>query len=400
MSEKRLKSWVLICLVGWGGISQTAAQPRQTFSSDEEAALNWLELITGKLSKEEEKRWWQHGEKQFGVFSLRYNIAFAGYAASALGFRAQGEDALSAGNGKVRERVGCILGNCIERYLAPEVWRYSLAKSYWGQKPWTPDPCYRENVMYTGHLLQLLAFYELFTGDRRYWDSGFDFKTVHYTVQKLIDVTVRQMHEGNGGITCEPGLMFFPCNNHPHVALRTFAKLGHGDWTAEAQRWEDWALGHYRHPLFGGGALNLVYHVKTGLMYPRGSSGLDAWSLLWYESWATKRDTALELWREAVQKLDWKKLDDPDDTKGGRGCCDPEPVPKTVEAAFLCAAARACGDVSTAERLERALDAKWLVREGGLYYLDLARQWRIGATAHRIMALAESRGFSFREALH
>ena len=59
-------------------------------------------------------------------------------------------------------------------------------------KPWAPDPCYRENVMYTGHLLQLLALYEWFTHDRRYWDAGFDFvwnpqQKVHYTAQRLIE---------------------------------------------------------------------------------------------------------------------------------------------------------------------------------------------------------------------
>ena len=117
-------------------------------------------------------------------------------------------------------------------------------------KPWAPDPCYRENVMYTGHLLQLLALYEWFTHDRRYWDAGFDFvwnpqQKVHYTAQRLIDVTVEQMRANHsGGVTCEPGLLFFPCNNHPHYALKLFARLGHGDWSADAAKWEKWALAH------------------------------------------------------------------------------------------------------------------------------------------------------------
>ena len=63
---------------------------------------------------------------------------------------------------------------------------------------------------------------------------------------------------------------------------------------------------------------------------------------------------------------------------------------------FLAAAARACSDTATAERLERTVDAKYLRREGGLYFLDLDRRWRIGATAMRIIALAESNGSRFR----
>jgi hypothetical protein len=93
-----------------------------------------------------------------------------------------------------------MLGNCIARYLKRDVWAYSMSRDYWGSKPWAPDPCYRENVMYMGHLLQLQALYETLTGDTRYWKDGLDFtwrdgRTVHYDVQKLIDVTVAQMRE-------------------------------------------------------------------------------------------------------------------------------------------------------------------------------------------------------------
>ena len=374
----------------------------QTLCDDELAALNWLEFVTGKMSKEDEQAWWNHGEKQFGIFSMRYHIAFAGYAAAAIGYRNEG---LAKPDEAVRKRVCRVLENCLKRYLQPEVWGYSQSKNYWGRKPWAPDPCYRENVMYTGHLLQLAAFYEQFTGDKRLWTKGFDFvwkgKRVHYDLKKLIDVTVHQMRKGpNGGLTCEPGLMFFSCNNHPHIALKVLKGLGHGDWSADARRWERWSLGHFRRPLFGGGVFNLVYHVKSGLFYPRGSSGMDAWSLLWYEGWASDRTTALTLWREAADKIDWKRMSDPSDVNGGRDCNDPEPAPATVTAAFLAAAARACEDAETAERLERAVDAKGLVRRDGMYYLDLNRRWRIGATAQRIVSLAESQGMRFREAMN
>jgi len=68
-----------------------------------------------------------------------------------------------------------------------------------------------------------------------------------------------------------------------------------------------------------------------------------------------------------------------------------------VKAVFLAAAARACDDPATAERIEKTLDAKYLVRTNGLYYLDLGRDWRIAATAHRILSLAESNGSRMRE---
>ena len=156
------------------------------------------------------------------------------------------------------EQCSCATGTTVIP-LARDVWAYSMSRNYWGRKPWAPDPCFRENVMYTGHLLQLLALYETFTGDARYWKEGFEFvwdarKRVRYDMRKLIDVTVWQMRNGpNGGVTCEPNLMFFPCNNHPHVALALFARLGHGDWTKDAHRWEAWALAHYADPLLDVG---------------------------------------------------------------------------------------------------------------------------------------------------
>jgi len=363
-------------------------------TSDEQAALRWLDHILQPLPEQEERQWWQVGGRQFGLSSIRYHIAFAGYAAAALGIR---------GDAGQRAVVGRILENCITRYLRREVWAYSQAKSYWGKKPWAPDPCYRENVMYTGHLLQLLALYECFTGDTKYWTRGFDFvwdgqKRVHYDVRKLIDVTVEQMRAGNGGVTCEPGLLFFPCNNHPHFALKLFAALGHGDWSQEAKRWEKWALTRYHRPLMGGGALNLLCHAPSGIFYPRGYSGLDAWAILWYEPWAPDRGSALALWQEAKALLEWEGFAAPADaTPKANDCMDPQQVPDTVLAVFLAAAARACDDPETAERLERPLDAKYLCRNNGFYRLDVKREWRIGATAMRILALAEANGSRFRE---
>lgn len=376
--------------------SHTAiAKNTQPLSEDEQAALRWLDHIMGPLPPEEEKDWWNIGGRQFGLFSTRYNLAFAGYAAAALGMR---------GDTEQKATVARILDNCIRRYLQKDVWAYSQSKSYWGKKPWAPDPCYRENVMYTGHLLQLLALYEGFTKDKKYWTEGFDFvwnekQIIHYDVQKLIDVTVEQMHAADsGGVTCEPGLLFFPCNNHPHYALKIFANLGHGNWATEAQKWEKWALENYSNPLMGGGALNLVYHTKTGVFYPRGYAGLDGWSLLWYEPWAEDRSTALALWDKAKNLLDWEKLAEPTDVvEGSNNCMNPQQVPATVLSVFLAAAARACDDSTTAERLERPLDAKYLRRENGYFWLEVGREWRIGATANRIIALAEENGSSFRD---
>ncbi len=376
------------------GVLAAFGSPDAVVRLDAGGAMAFLEHVTGALPADEEAAYWDVGGGQHGPDARRYHLAFAGYAAAAL----QMTDA------SLRPRAAAVLTNCIARMLRRDVWAYSQSPSYWGTAAWAPDPCFRENVMYTGHLLHLMAYYERLSGNKRYWTEGFDFvwsktQTVHYTVGKLIDATVSQMRENAcGGVACEPGLVFFPCNNHPHVALKIFAKLGHGDWSADARKWETWALDHYQGPFFGGGAVKYLYHAKSGLFYPRGAAGMDGWSLLWYEPWAAERRTALDLWRKASGKLDWKALDDPQGCcANGGGCCDPASVPSAVAAVFLAAAARACDDAATAERLEKAVDARFLKMENGFPTLTVACNWRVGATAVRSLSYAESQGVRLRD---
>ena len=382
-----------LCALLFASCAALAVRAGTGLGGDERAALGFLDFISAPMSAADEREWWDVGGSQHGIFAKRYSLAFAGYAAAALGMR---------GDAETTNAVARILRASVDRSLRRDVWAYSQSKSYWGNKPWAPDPCFRENVMYTGHLLQLMALYEAYSGDRRYWTEGFDFvwskeKVIHYDLGKLIAVTVAQMRENaSGGVTCEPGLLFFPCNSHPHYALKLFKKLGHGDWTADARKWEAWSMRHFQGPFFGGGALNLVCHVKTGLFYPRGNGGLDGWSALWYEAWAERREDALRLWRKAAEKIDWTRLTEASDAKGGMTCTDPQPVSPAVMAVFLAAAARANDDPQTAERLERAVDSRYLVRTSGRYYLNLDREWRIGASAQRIIALALANGSSFR----
>ncbi|MBR6587427.1 MAG: hypothetical protein IKK82_08405, partial [Kiritimatiellae bacterium] len=130
-----------------------------------------------------------------------------------------------------------------------------------------------------------------------------------------------------------------------------------------------------------------------------GHNGLDAWSLLWYEPWASDRRIAVALWNECAKCIDWGMLaKDPDSIKVIANCCDPANVPPITIVSFLAAAARACGDAQTAARLECIADRS-LVRKGGMLYLDVGREWRIGATANRIIALALVNGSNFRSFL-
>ena len=91
----RLKTSFLFLAVAVAGFCRAGIEERD--------ALAFLDYVTGPLPAAEEKEWWDIGGTQHGIFAKRYSIAFAGYAAAAIGMR---------GDAEVTNRVGRILGNC------------------------------------------------------------------------------------------------------------------------------------------------------------------------------------------------------------------------------------------------------------------------------------------------
>lgn len=359
---------------------------------DEVAAQQWLADITCRLPPERDSEFWDIGGSQHGNFSIRYQAAFAGYAAAALGMRTPAYVGLT----------GRILSNAVARVAERKAWAY--IRSYWKDEPWFPDPCARGNVMYTGHLMMLMALHEAMSGDRTYnregvvlaWDATNRF---NYTTQKLAEISAEQIREGDGGLTCEPGLVFFACNNHPHVTFRLLEGMGYGDWRSESLKWESWALAGLR-ATAGGGAFRLVHHEKSGLSLPRGMPGYDGWCLLWYSPWASDPQSPSRLWKISIKKTDWRAFEgepyEQPETLDVSDCCNPVKVPSAATASFLAAAARACGDVEVAGRLEAWLDSHFRLEEHGRLWLGTHKEWRIGASANRFLALAQANGSELR----
>ncbi len=317
-----------------------------------------------------------------------------GYTAAALGMRTP------AYRGEMRKT----LGNVIERLLDRRTWAYS--DRYW--RATAGDPCAQENIMYSGHLLHLLALYEAWTGESHYRTQGFAFVSgenrVAYTTMTLAERIAAEMRaNASGGVCCEPGLIFFPCNNHPQAALLLLEKLGLGEWADERRKWEEWSLASFRAKI-GDGLLRLFYHQPTTAFYPMGLPGGDGWSLLWYAPWASDLERPRRLWEEVRDGLDFKALlpempseilpgaKDPRDPSLGGGFF--APLPPTV--VFLAAAARACGDAESAARMEAWLDQRYWREEGGAAWLGVEPQWRIAVTALRALSLALENGSDLR----
>jgi hypothetical protein len=348
-------------------------------TAEEMSSARYLSSVTWQLPRAHWMDCWNVGGQQYGVFSVRYQAAFAGYAFAALGMRTPACPVIAAAG----------LRDAIDHLLERRAWAY--VSRYWKNKPWFPDPVANENIMYSGHLLQLVALYEALTGDDCYRTKGFDFvwdeKTrFHYTTLTLAEAVVRQMRRNAcGGVACEPGLVFFPCNNHPQVGLLILENLGLGHWRAERQKWEHWALNSYAAP-FGHGAFRLAYYLPARAIIPASHPGLDGWSLLWYQPWAGESATAERIWRETARRMDWSilsgKMAETAPLEGDPSCCRELAIPLPAAVSFLYPAAVACGDAARAAQLYDWMSQNFLTNAAGATFLNCPAEYRIGCTAN------------------
>jgi len=203
----------------------------EPMSVSEAEALRYISSVTWQLPRTEWTNTWRMGgARQVSVSSIRYHAAFAGYPAAVAGMHTPVYPELTA----------AIMRSAIDHLLDRFTWHY--VEYYWKDVPSFPDPVKFENIMYSGHLLHLLAFYEAMTCDARYRTSGFDFvwdekNRIHYDIIQLAEEIADEMRRSaSGGVCCEPGLIFFPCNNHPQIALLTLESMGLGQWPDERCR--------------------------------------------------------------------------------------------------------------------------------------------------------------------
>ncbi len=116
-------------------------------------------------------------------------------------------------------------------------------KKYLDQtKDWR-DPVSEKNIMYSGHLLQMISLYELLYRDRKYDQPGaISFSItganpfVHtYNHKRLAEIIHRQFLENSfAGIECEPNLVFAECNQHPVMGLMNYDQI-HGTKLADVK---------------------------------------------------------------------------------------------------------------------------------------------------------------------
>lgn len=188
-------------------------------------------------------------------FALRYQLAFVTYALAAL----------SQQTPAYRAPYAEAMRGAIEKMLRVETWGYwhapqpnehntnsitssghvAVLLSPHQRVPTGPpsDPIAHDNLQYSGHLSTMLGLYEKISGDTRYdtpftltdSHSGISYTYTHSEVAARIHDQQRQ--NSFGGVCCEHGMAYVPCNNHA-LASNTLHDALHGTrYSDDNDRW-------------------------------------------------------------------------------------------------------------------------------------------------------------------
>ncbi len=177
---------------------------------------------------------------QFQTAAVRYQINFCAYALATI--QARYAPALAGPFNEAQLRLNAKLSD-------HRIWSYWRLENIWGNLDVNPDPCRRENIMYTGFGALQMAMaqaasplsasgveYGLQLRDR----SGRNFA---YSFADLVRITADHMAASPFGlIACEPNWIYPICNTIGASSIRAY------DTQFDLRRWE-----------------NLMPHFRTGL---------------------------------------------------------------------------------------------------------------------------------------
>ena len=228
-----------------------------------------------------------------GNTCIRYEIAGLAYAAAVLGLKMP----------EYQQVTEAIMYNSIVRMTQQVVWQYvELFDDFKSQSTY-PDPVAYKNIMYSGHLVQMIAMFEAIFGNQTFSIDGWDFmwtdpqtkevKKIHYTTSLLMDRVYQQsIAYGNGGVPCEPDSIFVICNNYPQNGWLLADKMYGTSYTEKSiPSWHRTLKTHAINRLNKSDELlenyfKLDYLIKPlGIWEPIGTIGSDMWALSWMKTW-------------------------------------------------------------------------------------------------------------------
>lgn len=284
-----------------------------------------------------------------GNFGTRFQLAFHGYAIAALGER------LPA----FRKRTADALAAIINRMLDPFVW------TYWLQRGETLDPIGPHNIMYSGHLGQLIGHYERFADDGRYdqpfvLDDGARSRHEHSHASIVRSIVDQMATNRCHGVTCEPGFIYVACNDHAALSALLYDAAHGTSLSGPVADWLTWLRA--RMVRRRGSVFQVAYLTGPDVVLPFNFQVMDVWSLAFLSPVAPELfETLYRRWRRTAKRvhgLAWAPARWPNEPL--------EIADEALNTGFAYVAAREAGDSQLADRFMRYAEERLgLADEGG-----------------------------------
>jgi hypothetical protein len=223
---------IFSCLTAFPASLPVKAEEYPSFSAKE---LGHVQFLV-KLAQQPLGDWSYMGgleEGQEGLDSYRYQLGYMAYALALAQYHK---------TPAYRELYQKALDNLIQKMIRKDVWYYweHTSKGFTATNPpqkgrglgWI-DPVVEKNIMYSGHLINMVELYQMLYRDDRYdkpksitfrWQLVSQLlNSFQYDGNKLAEVIQKQFIENPlHMIECEVGLVFPVCNQHPLLGLMLY----------------------------------------------------------------------------------------------------------------------------------------------------------------------------------
>lgn len=239
-------SLLFVALILGSVVSVPAASPADKYPSLDKKQLGALRHMIG-LSRRPPGSWqFMEPEARLSNDNVQFQIAYMSYALAVV---------QSQVTPAYRELDREAFRSYIHKILQRDVWDMWLEviafpefkKHLDPSKDWR-DPVREKNIMYSGHVLQMIGLYEVLYDDHEFdapgsivyelpGEKGFRHTYNHESLAKLI--ADQFVSSGHIGIECEPNRIFTECNQHAILGLIQYDQL-HGTHLSDVRQrfWE------------------------------------------------------------------------------------------------------------------------------------------------------------------
>ena len=238
------------------------------------------------------------------------------------------------------------------------------------------DPVIKQNIMYSGHLLQMVTTHAMLYGSGKYEQPG-AITFVHdpvgrglgkeefvYDTGRLANVLRDQFADGGyAGIECEPNAIFAECNQHPILGFKLFDLRNGTNYYQEVSGQYKKAFDEQKFLDRSNGSFMAFKLVKQNKVLPAQMPWNDGWAGIFMHGWA-RQDV------EDIYPILRKKYVV---TQADGTAVIPFKKPNVLfswDNGFFAALAAEVGDTGTARAMLAYADRNWRPTwvDGGLHY--------------------------------